>query len=301
MLQVEPYTGPRDTVELVDDFLDDCRWRGLTRATLHNYRWALDRLIAEFQDLPLTPRELAPVLDDDNLAQESRRQLLNVMRMFYRWCNREYGAPNPAERLGRIPRHRTLPRVLTGEEIHRLVDVSGEPAGGVDGVSGDKHIKNLRNRTLVLTALDTGLRLAEIASLQLGDLQDGWLHVTGKVGERQVPVSPEVLGLIWNQVSGGDVWPSTRGGNLTRGGIQLILSRLIRDAGIHRTRPGQRIGPHCLRHTFATWYIRRGGKVAVLKEILGHDKIESTMLYVTLAASTSRPTTPSTRRLVSWG
>ena len=38
-----------------------------------------------------------------------------------------------------------------------------------------------------------------------------------------------------------------------------------------------------LRHTFATWHIRRGGKVAVLKEILGHDKIETTMLYVTLA------------------
>ena len=38
-----------------------------------------------------------------------------------------------------------------------------------------------------------------------------------------------------------------------------------------------------LRHTFTTWHIRRGGKVAVLKEILGHDKIETTMLYVTLA------------------
>ena len=109
------------------------------------------------------------------------------------------------------------------------------------------------------------------------------MQVNGKTGERQVPVSPEVLDLIWGQVAGDDVWPSVKGGRLTRGGIQLILSGLIRNAGIQRTRLGQRIGPHCLRHTFATWYICRGGKVAVLKEILGHDKIETAMLYVTLA------------------
>ena len=109
------------------------------------------------------------------------------------------------------------------------------------------------------------------------------MQVNGKIGGRQVPVSPEILDLIWGQVAGDDVWPSVKGGWLTRGGIQLILSSLIRNAGIQRTRPGQRIGPHCFRHTFATWYIRRGSKVAVLKEILGHDKIETTMLCVTLA------------------
>ena len=62
----------------------------------------------------------------------------------------------------------------------------------------------------------------------------------GKTGERQVPVSPEVLDLIC-QVAGDDVWPSVKGGRLTRGGIQLILPGLIRNAGIQRTRPGQRI------------------------------------------------------------
>ena len=72
----------------------------------------------------------------------------------------------------------------------RLVDV----AGGVDdGFTGCKVIKNHRDRALVLTVLDTGLRLGEIAGLQVADLQDGWLQVDGKTGERQVPVSPEVL------------------------------------------------------------------------------------------------------------
>ena len=250
---------------------------------MDGYRWALDRLISERPDLPLTPRELAPVLDDPGLAQESRRQLLKVVRLFYAWSKQEYGAPNPSALLGRIPKRRTLPRVLTGEEVHRLVDVAGGVDDGFKHFTGCKVLKTQRGKALVLLALDTGLRLGEIAGLQVADLQDGWLLVNGKTGERQVPVSPEVLDLIWRQVAGDYVWPSTKGGRLTRRGIQLVLTRLIADAGIQRTRPGQRIGPHCLRHTFATWYIRRGGKVAVLQEILGHDKIETTMLYVTLA------------------
>ena len=283
MLQAEPYTSPRDTVELADEFLDDCRWRGLAVATLNAYRWALDRMIAEFSELPITPRDLAPCLDDPSLAQESRRQLLKVLRLFYSWTAQEYGTPNPSALLGRIPKRRTLPRVLTGEEVHRLVDVAGKPDVGFKHLTGGNVLKNHRDKALVLTALDTGLRLGEIAGLQVADLQDGWLLVNGKTGERQVPVSPAVLDMIWNQVSGDDVWSSMKGGRLTRRGVQLTLSRLISDAGIQRTRPGQRIGPHALRHTFATWYIRRGGKVAVLKDILGHDKIETTMLYVTLA------------------
>ena len=73
--------------------------------------------------------------------------------------------------MGRIPKRRTLPRVLTGEEVHRLVDVA---RGVDDGFTGCKVIKNHRDRALVLTALDTGLRLGEIAGLQVADLQDGW-------------------------------------------------------------------------------------------------------------------------------
>ena len=303
MLRTEPYTGPTDTVELVDEFLSDCRWRGCAPKTLDVYRWALDKLISEFQDLPLLPRELAPVLDDPSLAQESRRQLLKVFRFFYRWCGREYGAPNPAELLGRIPKHRTLPRVLTDDEMNRLVDVASAPDDEVENLSGGKVLKHHRDKALVLTALDTGLRLGEITGLQVADLQDGWLQVNGKTGERQVPVSPEVLDLIWNQVSGDDVWPSMKGGRLTRRGVQLILSRLIEDAGIKRTRPGQRIGPHCLRHTFATWYIRRGGKAARLscsRKSSATTRLSQRCFTSPWPASTWPPTMSSTRRWASW-
>ena len=74
------------------------RW--IRAKTLDVYRWALDKLISEFQDLPLLPRELAPVLDDPSLAQESRRQLLKVLRFFYRWCGREYGRTQPGGTAG---------------------------------------------------------------------------------------------------------------------------------------------------------------------------------------------------------
>ena len=248
MLRSESYTGPLDTAELVDEFLDDCRWRGLRVPTLVGYRWALDRLIAACPELPTTPRELAAALDDAGLAQESRRQLLKVVRLFYAWTGQEYGAPNPSALLGRIPKRRTLPRVLTGEEVRRLVDVAGGVDDGFKHFTGCKVLKTQRGKALVLTALDTGLRLGEIAGLQVADLQDGWLLVNGKTGERQVPVSPEVLDLIWRQVAGDCVWPSTKGGKAHPPRVSswccLASSRTPAFSG---PAPGQRIGPHCLQ------------------------------------------------------
>ena len=84
--------------------------------------------------------------------------------------------------------------MLTDEEIHRLVDVASGFDGGFEHITGWKVLKNHRDKALVLALLDTGLRLGEITSLHVADLQDGWLMVNGKTGERQVPVSTEVLG-----------------------------------------------------------------------------------------------------------
>ena len=113
-----------------------------------------------------------------NQKEQARLSVLNSVL--------EYQAPiaQAAELLGRIPKRRMLPRVLTGEEVHRLVDV----AGGVDdGFTGCKVIKNHRDRALVLTALDTGLRLGEIAGLQVADLQDGWCRWTARPANARYP------------------------------------------------------------------------------------------------------------------
>ena len=62
-------------------------------------------------------------------------------------------------------------------------------------------------------------------------------------------------------------------------GIQRSYQRILKRAGL----TGAKLGPHLLRHTFATEYCRRGGNLRVLQDIMGHEDIETTMVYVHLA------------------
>ena len=128
MLQPDLSYDPMATDDLVTQFITDCRRRELTLATQAGYLWALDRLIRECPDLPRTPWELAPVLDDPGLAQESRRQLLKVLRIFYRWCVQECGAANPAELLRRIPSAERCPGC---SPVKRFTAWSTWPAGSM--------------------------------------------------------------------------------------------------------------------------------------------------------------------------
>ena len=70
-----------------------------------------------------------------------------------------------------------------------------------------------------------------------------------------------------------------QGKPLTHYGVKEVFLRLFEKAGIG----GKKAGPYAIRHTFATWYLRNGGGVRQLQEILGHQSIETTMIYVHLA------------------
>ena len=94
---------------------------------------------------------------------------------------------------------------------------------GVDRITRDYSVKQNRDRALVATLANTGARVGEIAALKPADIQPGKLSVRGKTGYRALTISPNVEDLIRRQVSGGVVWASMRGGELTCSGIQLIV------------------------------------------------------------------------------
>lgn len=274
---VQPEAVRLVSADLAAEFLEDCEFRRLAVATRANYRWALNRLVDHCHLLPLTPRELRPVLECPDLATESRRQLVNVLRIFYAWCEEEYAVPNPASRIAKDRPDAPPVRWFRTDEILRLVEV----AGGFKHFTGCKDIKPTRDIAMVATLANTGLRIGELASLKGADVHPGRLQVSGKTGAREVPVSPNVEELIRRlaSVSEGVMWPSMKGGSLTRRGIQLIVARLIRKAGL----TGHRCGPHTLRHSFGTNFVLNGGDVDDLRYILGHKKLEQTYRYVHLA------------------
>ena len=250
------------TNDLVAQYLGECRLRGLARSTTEQYRWALARLITHCPTLPRDGFDLLPVLGDNNLAPESRRDLLKCLRAFFGWCGRRYQLPNPCAGLEPIHRRSTIPRVLTVQEVRRLMS-----AALVE-----------RDRALILTILDCGLRVGEVAGLRRDNIRDGWLVVDGKVGQRRVPVSDELGSTLTVLGDGDHIWTGKKGA-LTRNGVVQAYQRMFQRAGI----AGPKAGPHCLRHTFATMYLRAGGGVRQLQDILGHSRIDTTMIYVHLA------------------
>ena len=244
-------------------FLDYCRLRSLGPNTLEFYRWGLEHLMRHLEELPTHHRQLVKPLTTPSLAQESRRDLERVLRRFFRWASAEYGVPNPMLGMEPIPRRRTLPRILSDEETRAVWEACNSE----------------RDRALVAVVMDTGVRLGELATMEKRHLAGGVLRVVGKVGHRQVPLTPEVMDMLHGIGTKRWVWCGPKG-PLTRSGIQLAFGRMFRRAGL----TGPKIaGPHCLRHTFGTRYVAKGGSVTALQAIMGHQSIETTMIYVSLA------------------
>ena len=245
-------------------FLEYCRLRKLSPKTIGNYRWAINRLAVKCRQLPQDHHDILAVLAADGLASESRHDLERVLRQFFGWCNREFDLPNPMLRVARLPRSRTLPRVLSRQEIDAVWRACQTP----------------RARALVGLALDTGLRLGEIAAMRRSDLGEFSLRVTGKVGTRQVPVSPSLLPFLQAVGDERHFWVSERTGRpLAWPGVKQAYERILRRPGL----TGPKLGPHTLRHTFGTEYCRLGGNVRALQTIMGHKRLETTMIYVHLA------------------
>ena len=153
---------------------------------------------------------------------------------------------------------RKLPRVLSKAELLTLLQTAN----------------NDRDAAVIATLLDTGLRVGELASLTKDDIQRNGLTVCGKVGHRVVPVSPGIYSLLHRQGDRHYVWIGQKG-PLTTSGLQQIVRRTMRRAGFQPPK----IGPHCLRHTFGVQWMLGGGDLSSLQSILGHSKVETTMLY----------------------
>ena len=252
------------TAPLVHEYLAQCKLRGLADKTITQYRWALNRLIEGCPVIPKYAFELLPVVGDSALGSTSQRDLLRCLKTFFSWAQQHHELANPSEGLTLPRSRRQLPRVLSIGEIESLFGVAASE----------------RDRALLLVVLDCGLRVAEVANLRRHHVRDGWLILNGKVGDRQVPVSTELATQLTELGEGPHLWIGSQG-PMTREGIMQVYRRMFARAGI----TGPKTGPHTLRHTFGTLYVRSGGGVRQLQEIMGHSRIETTMIYVNLAGT----------------
>jgi integrase/recombinase XerD len=270
--------------------------RGLSRNTLSAYASDLAQLghfLSERGLAPLQVRhsDLAAFLsalatgDEEHppLAATTLQRKAASLRSFYRHLRREgLIEHDPTADLRGPAKTRTLPKVLTREQVARLL---AEPKG--------TEPLALRDRALLELMYACGLRISEAGALELGDidLAEGMLRARGKGSkERVVPVGRAAVRATEAYLARGRallvgarvesrLFVNHRGAPLTRQGTYKIIQNHARRAGLD-----SRMSPHTLRHSFATHLLSGGCDLRSLQEMLGHADLATTQIYTHLSA-----------------
>lgn len=223
-------------------------------------------------------REYVYHLKDLGLSPASIRRNVSAVRTYFRFLTGDgVVVRDPSERLETPKRWRTLPDVLSVEEVRRLL-----AAPTLD----DALV--FRDRALLELAYGAGLRVSEWISLGVRDLllEDGLVRVFGKGSkERLVPIGRSAIGAVAiylrelrprleKGAGKGVLFLNARGAPLSRMGAWKILRGHVERAGIDK-----HVSPHTLRHSFATHLLEGGADLRAVQEMLGHVDIATTQIY----------------------
>jgi integrase/recombinase XerD len=232
------------------------------------------------------------VLEEKGLSVRSRNRALVAVRRLLRFAASEalLGC-DPMEGVNSPRMPRTLPRLLSSEEVAALVEAVDleTPLG-------------LRDRAMLEVIYGAGLRVTELVELPLAalDRRSGLVHVVGKGGhERIVPLGQVALDAVEVYLAEarprllGDrpdrshaLFLNRRGSPMTRQNFFALLRRLARRAGI----PAERVSPHVLRHAFATDLLEGGADLRSIQAMLGHADLSTTQIYTHVSRANLRQT-----------
>ena len=235
----------------------------------------------EITDLEVFVAELCAV----GISPRSVARTISGIKSLFRFMKMEdiiEGNPALLLQSPRLEQH--LPEVLSVEEIDRMIECI-DTAGAT----------GLRNRAIIETLYGCGLRVSELVNMELSniDFQEQILLVRGKGRkERLVPMSPTSLQAINVYMASeralldvkhgeeGFVFLNVRGRRMTRQMVFIMLRQVAADAGITRT-----ISPHTLRHSFATHLLEGGANLRAIQQMLGHESLATTEIYLHLDSS----------------
>lgn len=235
-----------------------------------------------------TLEEFVATLHDLGLTARSQARLISGLKSYFKFLVLEgYRTDNPAQQLPQPRLGQHLPEVLTVAEIDAMVeqcDIS-TPLG-------------VRNRAIIETLYGCGLRVSELTDLRLSALyrDEQYVIVHGK-GDKQrlVPISPVAIQWIdrylrevrsdmtVDRASDDIIFLNSRGKRLSRVMVFYIVKQLCELAGIRKT-----VSPHTLRHSFATHLLEGGANLRAIQQMLGHESITTTQIYVHIDRSLLR-------------
>ena len=228
-------------------------------------------------------------LDDMGLAASTTARRLSAVRQFHKFLYSEgYSDGNPATVVEGPTKARALPKVLSHDQVDRLLETARDRMASSEGRD---RLKAARMHCLVELLYASGLRVSELVSLTVQTVKadDRFLTITGKGGrERLVPLSQAARGAISSYLRvckklgnlPGEVSPwlfpgHGKGGHLTRQQFGLDLKELAMSAGL----APDKVSPHVLRHAFASHLLAGGADLRAVQQMLGHADISTTQIY----------------------
>ena len=253
--------GYSNDVRKLYDFIEseNIELKQVTLEMLHSF-------VAQLHDLGISPR--------------SQARIISGIKSFFKYLILEgYVEEDPSVMLETPLLGTHLPEILSVEEIDAMIDC-------IDLSKPDGQ----RNRAIIETLYGCGLRVSELINLEISKLylDEGYVVIRGKGSkERLVPISEvaqeQILLYINEQrsmqtIKRGDdniLFLNKRGGRLSRVMIFYIIKRLAELAGIRR-----QVSPHTLRHSFATHLLEGGANLRAIQQMLGHESISTTEIYI---------------------
>lgn len=261
--------------------------RGLSNNSIGAYENDVNKLISYLADEQVKIKEVTLdtlqnficVLHDMEISPRSQARIISGIKSFFRFLKLEdYIDENPSLLLEAPQIGRHLPEVLSVEEIDNMIDC-------IDMSKAEGQ----RNRAIIETLYGCGLRVSELINLEINKLflDEGYIVVKGKGSkERMVPISEVAIHEInsyLDQRRNMEIVPGEenflflnyKGTHISRITIFKIVKQLADLAGIKRE-----ISPHTLRHSFATHLLEGGANLRAIQQMLGHESIATTEIYI---------------------
>ncbi len=287
---------------------------GLSPTTISSYRDTLKQWLERVGDVDvasITTQDLRAYLawlrteyvpkrkngDTHPLSAKTIRNVWATFSSFFTWATTEFSMPNPMDGIPGPKFERKPVNPLTKEEVEALLKACDfcREADTVDRRKFTMRRKTARrDRAIILTLLDTGLRASEICSLKVGDVDQR----TGRIDVRHGPrggakgnkgrvvfLGKAARRMVWRYLAeredGEDadapLFTARYDRPMSRTGLRLVIKSLADKAGV------EDCYPHKFRHTFAITYLRAGGDVFTLQALLGHSTLEMVRYYSQVA------------------
>jgi integrase/recombinase XerD len=269
--------------ELIESFIFGCKVKNLTQTTLNCYAERLAYLVRYATSIgrdldKLTRKDIQSYLMSimDSVSADTVNGRIRVFILFYKNLKGEgLIVDNPMENIWLVKAEQKIKPVLSADELTRVLSQ-------LDW----RHFYGARDYCMILLTYDSMLRVNELLSIKISDLDlhDRLVKVYGKGRkERYVPFSSKTAKFVHTylllhrrQIPGDLLFPMKNGGKITLRRAHRIFSR-----------PGEKVGlyihPHLVRHSSASQFIRMEGNPSVLQKILGHASLTTTQRYVHLS------------------